>query len=94
VNFQETSVYGNRSNNGEVMSIDQIASEVMHLDPKSRAVLAKTIWESLEDPYVIEEMSDQEAIQLAKRRDDEIERGEVVPLSHDELMAKVRGNEG
>lgn len=75
------------------MSIEQVASEALHLDSKNRAVLAEMIWESLEDPYREEEISDQDAVYLAKIRDDEIESGQVDALSHDELMSRVRGNE-
>lgn len=75
------------------MNIDQIASEALRLNPKDRAILAETIWESLEDPYIVHpDVSDRESIRLAKQRDDEIERGSVKPLSHDELMNRLRVN--
>jgi hypothetical protein len=35
-------------------------------------------------------LSDDEEIVLAKQRDREIENGEVEPLSHSELMTKLR----
>ena len=35
------------------MNIDQIASEALRLDPKDRALLVETIWESLEDSYAV-----------------------------------------
>ncbi len=73
------------------MNIEQIASEVLKLSPHDRAMLAETLWESLETPYlVVPELSDDEAIALAKRRDSEIESGEVKPLSHTQLMARLR----
>lgn len=73
------------------MSIDQIASEALRLSPHDRAMLAQTIWESLEAPYLTaSDMSDDEAIALAKQRDAEIENGEVEPLSHTELMSRLR----
>ncbi len=73
------------------MNIDQIASEALRLSPQDRAVLAETIWESLEDPYAnFSDMPDEEAIALAKQRDDEIERGDAAPLSHKELMNRLR----
>jgi putative addiction module component (TIGR02574 family) len=73
------------------MNIDQIASEVLRLSPHDRAMLAQTIWESLESPYLAStDMSDDEAIALAKQRDSEIENGQVDPLSHTQLMAKLR----
>ncbi len=73
------------------MGIEQIASEALSLSPHDRAVLAQTIWESLESPYLVaSELSDDEAIVLAKQRDREIENGEVESLSHSELMTKLR----
>ena len=76
------------------MSIDQIANEALRLSPHERAILAEAIWESLEDPYVISrDISDDEAISLAKRRDMEIERGDVTPLSHKELMDRLRNED-
>ena len=73
------------------MNITHIASEILKLSPHDRAVLAETIWESLEDPYLVEsEISEQEALILAKRRDQEIEQGIVTPLSHKELMARLK----
>ena len=73
------------------MSIDQIAREALRLSPQDRAMLAETIWESLEDPYIFSsDISEEEAIVLAKQRDEEIERGDVTPLSHEELMARLR----
>ena len=73
------------------MSIDQIANEALRLSPHDRAILAEAIWESLEDPYIVfPDISDDEAIALAKHRDKEIDRGDVMPLSHKELMARLR----
>jgi len=73
------------------MGIDQIAGEALRLDPHDRATLAETIWESLEDPYEIPcEISDKEAIALALKRDQEMERGDVPSISHQELMSRLR----
>ncbi len=59
---------------------------------KNRISCAETIWESHDDPYILSsEMSDEEAIAFAKQRDTEIERGDVIPLSHKELMGRLRG---
>jgi putative addiction module component (TIGR02574 family) len=73
------------------MSIGQIAIQALRLSSKDRVILAETIWESLEDPYLSSDISDKEAIELAKQRDDEIEMGHVIPLSHKELMDRMRG---
>ena len=73
------------------MSIEQIASEVLSWSPHDRAMLAQTLWESLEAPYITAiEMSETEAIALSKQRDWEIESGVVEPLLHTELMARLR----
>ncbi|MCG8344693.1 MAG: addiction module protein [Chlorobiales bacterium] len=73
------------------MNLDKIASEALRLNPRERAVLAEAIWESLEDPYFIpNDMSEKEALALAKQREKEIEQGDAVPLSHKELMDRLR----
>ena len=73
------------------MGIDQLACEVLMLGAQDRAVLAETIWESLEDPFVLSsDLSEEKAMALARRRDQELERGEVVPLSHQDLMERLR----
>jgi len=73
------------------MSIEQIAAEALRLPPKERALLAESLWESLSAPYeAAAEMDDQTALALAFERDREIEAGAVSPLSHEEMMAKLR----
>jgi len=73
------------------MSIDQIANEALQLNSHDRAILAETIWESLEDPFKFStDMSEEEAIKLAKHRDKELEKGLVTPLSHKDLMDKLQ----
>ena len=72
------------------MKIDEITSEALQLNPDDRAILAEKIWESLEAPYLLKsDLSDKEAIALAKQRDAEIEQGSVEPLTHEDLMAKL-----
>lgn len=75
------------------MNIAQLTDEALRLNSKDRAMLAETIWESLEDPYLVpSEISEQEAILLAKQRDEEMQKGRVTPLSHHELMNRLRKN--
>gem|GEM_PF-252416 len=74
-----------------IMKIDQIAPEALRLPAKERAILAASLWESIEDPYdLAAERTDAEAIKLAIERDEEIESGTVVPISHEELMRRLR----
>jgi putative addiction module component (TIGR02574 family) len=73
------------------MSIDQIASEALRLPPRERALLAGTLWESLEDPFATPaQMDDEAAAALALERDQQIESGQVQALLHDEMMARLR----
>jgi len=73
------------------MSIDQIAPEALRLPAKERALLAASLWESIEDPYTITtDLNDEEAIALALSRDEELESGTVTALSHADLMKRLR----
>jgi len=73
------------------MTIDHIAPEALRLPLKDRVQLAASLWESIEDPYLLPADRDEEdAIGLARSRDAEIESGKVSPLSHGELMRCIR----
>jgi putative addiction module component (TIGR02574 family) len=73
------------------MSIDQIAAEALRLPPRERALLAESLWESLSDPHETSaELDDRAALALARERDQQIEAGEVSPVLHDEMMARLR----
>lgn len=73
------------------MNIDQIAPEALRLPTNERALLAATLWESIQDPYQLAvDLEDDEAVSLAVLRDREIESGEVAALSHEEFMKRVR----
>jgi putative addiction module component (TIGR02574 family) len=73
------------------MSIDQIAAAALRLPPKERAMLAESLWESLVDPFKIPALTDDtKAVELASQRDQQLETGEVQPVSHQEMMARLR----
>ena len=73
------------------MSLDQIAAEALRLPPEERALLAESLWESLEDPFEARtEIDEASALALAVERDQQIEQGEVNAVPHDELMARLR----
>lgn len=73
------------------MSIDQIAPEALRLPVSERALLAASLWESLEDPYDLAVgLEDEEAITLAEARDRELESGMVTAISHEEMMRRLR----
>jgi putative addiction module component (TIGR02574 family) len=73
------------------MSIEQLAAEALRLPAKERALLAESLWESLADPFLAPASADDsEAVALALERERQLETGEVQPLSHEELMARLR----
>jgi hypothetical protein len=75
-----------------VMSVDQIASEALRLSPRQRALLAESLWESLNDPNESPATADEgQALAEAIERDRQIEAGEVRPVSHDEMMSRLPG---
>ncbi len=54
-------------------------------------MLAESLWESLMDPFQIPaQTEDSEAVALATERDRQLERGEVRPVSHEEMMGRLR----
>ena len=73
------------------MSIDQIASEALRLPAKERALLAGSLWESLEDPSATAaQMDDAAVVALARERDQQMETGQVQGVPHEEMMARIR----
>ena len=73
------------------MSIEQIAAEALLLPPKDRAMLAESLWESLADPFIVPAWTDDaETVALATERDRQLEGGEAQPVSHEEMMARLR----
>jgi hypothetical protein len=74
-----------------LVNLEPIAPEALRLPLKERALLAASLWESIEDPYPLgPEHSDEAAINLALERDAEIETGMVKPISHGDLMERLR----
>ena len=73
------------------MNVDELVAEVLKLPSRDRAFLATFLWESLDDPYSLtSDLDDEETLALAETRDEEIESGAVAPISHSELMARLR----
>ena len=73
------------------MSIDQIVSEALRLPVKQRALLAESLWESMEDPFEGAAVSDDAAaVSLAVERERQIETGVVKAIAHDEMMTRLR----
>ena len=73
------------------MSIDEIGPEALKLPLRDRAMLAASLWESIEDPFELGlSLSDDDAIDLALQRDAELDSGKVQALGHTELMDRLR----
>jgi putative addiction module component (TIGR02574 family) len=73
------------------MSMDQIAFEAWRLPAKERALLAGSLWESLEDPSATAaQMDDAAVVTLAKERDRQVEAGRVEAVTREEMMARLR----
>ena len=73
------------------MSIDQIAQEALKLPTRERALLAASLWESIEDPFELSvDLDDEASLNLAEKRDQEIESGQVAAVSHQDLMRRLR----
>jgi len=73
------------------MSVEQIAAEALRLSAGERALLASSLWESLEAPFLAPgSIEDAEAQTLALERDRQIEAGEVQAIRHEDLMARLR----
>jgi putative addiction module component (TIGR02574 family) len=73
------------------MNIDQISDEALRLPVRERALLAASLWESIEDPFDLAAgMDEDKALELAEERDREIESGLVTAIPHEELMRRLR----
>ena len=73
------------------MSIDQIAPEALKLPTRERALLAASLWESIEDPFELSvDLDDEASLNLAEKRNQEIESGQVAAVSHQDLMRRLR----
>jgi hypothetical protein len=70
------------------MSLKEIAAEIMKLDLKDRAMLAKWIVESLDD--LSEEEIEALWAEEAERRLDEMERGQVDEIPAKEVLRRAR----
>jgi hypothetical protein len=72
------------------MSLKEIAAEIMKLDLKDRATLAKWIVESLDD--LSEEEIEELWAEEAERRLDEMERGQVDEIPAKEVLRRARAS--
>ena len=63
-------------------SLAELESEVLSLSPQERERLALAAWASLENGPAL----DPEGIEIARRRDREIESGKVQTISHSEFV--------
>jgi putative addiction module component (TIGR02574 family) len=63
----------------------------LKLPTRERALLAASLWESIDDPYELPaDIDDAAAVKLAQERYLAMENGQVAAVSHEEMMRRVR----
>ncbi len=74
-------------------NLTELEKEVLNLPPKEREHLVLAAWESLEkgSAALANSAFDPEGIEIAVRRDEEIESGSVQSISHAEFMRRTDG---
>ncbi len=76
-------------------SISQLTQEALSLPLDDRMQLAQRLWASLQpSPDATVEDQEREALDLADRRDADLESGSVEGVSHADAMAKARKSLG
>ena len=76
-------------------SISQLTQEALSLPLNDRMQLAQRLWASLQpSPDATVEDQEREALDLADRRDADLESGSVEGVSHADAMAKARKSLG
>ncbi len=71
-----------------VESTAELLSAVLQLPPQERLQLADALWLSIDGPDVRPAVDD-ELGKLVQQRCRELDSGQVVPLSHDDVMARL-----
>lgn len=72
------------------MTLTELAPEALNLTERERIILASSLWQSIEDPYDLKaHRGESEAIELALKRDHEIESGQTQALTHQELFSRL-----
>ena len=69
-------------------SVDSVLTQALDLNPKQRALVVKSLLSSIDPPP--EESNEQAWMILAKNRLDELEKGDVEPVSWGEMKRRVR----
>ena len=72
-----------------MQTTQKIKNQALKLPLSDRAELAEALWESILNSDASEYMTEEEAINLALERDQEIENG-ARTFSHEEIMAFLR----
>lgn len=70
-------------------NLKELEREVLSLPPRERERLVLAMWDSLESASTV----DPEGIEVALRRDAEIEAGSVEPISHSEFRRLTSSSE-
>lgn len=71
------------------MTTDELFSAVLQLPPEARLELADALWSSLDRSDDFQLTGDAELDELIRNRCKELDSGNVVPVSHDEVMSRM-----
>ncbi len=71
-----------------VDSTAELLNVVMRLPPQARLELADALWLSVDGPE-LNPVVDTELAELVQQRCQELDSGQVVPLSHEEVIARL-----
>ena len=76
-------------------NLAKLEQEVLDLPPGEREQLALSAWESLGDgsDEAISAVLDPEGINIARKRDGELNAGSVTPIDHAEFVRRTSGHE-
>ena len=73
------------------MTTRELTDQLIALPMAERAAVAQEVWESIDDETsTITHQADTEALVEARRRDDEMSRGDVPERLHEEVMKTAR----
>ena len=70
------------------MTVQEVQKEALGLPVAERAEIAKALWSSIEEPQISE--MEEQALQEAIRRGEELKSGQVEGRSHEQVMQAAR----
>lgn len=75
-------------NHPMVESTAELLNAVLRLPPQERLQLADALWLSIDEPDALPTVDD-ELGKLVQQRCEELDSGQVTPVTHDDVMARL-----